>query len=1265
MLARVNSDAAARLRRSKSSSTVHKRPTSIAEPIDLDTVRQQALAAATTAFARAQAQDAVEHHTRRSSDLSKSKSDASRKSLTTQGNHFPARGSSFRSLQAPSAEQGKGSQRKSHNSTSHTEQTAEQPSRFHITPASDESRTVPHQLSQQASFTLAKNAKPNFQQKTVRPSGASSVASQQIRKARSMYYASSIQTGSPIARPPAKYLTLTSSDGRSPGSESSSMQPPIRTLGRSPLTEPRIPVTVAPGTTLNEARDEYLHEFQKSSMKHKPSVFLAPFKKRQDKAKDKAKSSSLEMHSFSLSRNGTPIEPVLDAMLNDFMPQQELKEKRSFSGSLKHRIKKAFRRTSTKPIDLPVQHIKASRQYFDAPHSSPSSISDTTSIPCPDETTLERVRGRTSSLEKARPAYLRSEHRSDSTGSGRSARSLHSEVNAPHMPASRVTSWGTTSTSDTPTQRSIKRMTVIHECKDNIGCEAEHVSSVTASRRKSLPLPPLSSFRDPMPIYSLPEEESSPIDLKRVFSASMKEMGATKPAQESSVPVKSTSGDENSVFESSMVIVQDQSSLSSINHSIRTGIEADQRAFLRQPAVAHSVRSKTSTVKAFGKAMRSTIRAVTPAGQHLSSNPEPVTIAPPASMHGIEHRFESATIVGTEGSLGSSSTTKPQHASSPYIPSASQIAKRMEKSRDRWKAHLADPESFQFPRETDKTYDVTAFVRQTCVTPSDSTKSSKKSEPQGCRLIEEDSLNSQPSLEVPRSTYMNMPMSPSIYSRNTDGISINTNDSATSFHRPGQSGQFHNAGSAVVLTSQSVRSYVVGTPSPRRQEVAHTSRDWRAWLAHEISSMELSSCEDLAINERYGKSSQGDRSDATHVSSAENKDMMGFVQDYRDATTSPVDTNTSAAADVSPRVEDSGNASGSVNNNTSMGAAFPEEHNLFLRTPNTGDVNASGQVHNHSQPGSAPLSIRPRQISTADIHVPYHAGIDTPKHISRSGQGASIASTRCSSSNSLASRYSMSPANVMAPSKFLKSPKSTPEGICCSSLSARSTNEISQHIAATTPLKSHDTQIRRKENLTPKSLYAHNQRTPSALSSLPRPRSHQLLNPSTSNRNSPNPDQSSVAATPGIASAKSPDSPTTTPLRPRIRVLARPISPEKRAHRPKSAVNLQTTANLESPNQITDFVTASSPPRPGLYVRDTTLYNTPSTSSLSLYREPSPARPDSTAFTSEYYTRSATPGHRMADEFLKQRNSKIACEERAGRRKGSKFLVREDTPAFL
>jgi hypothetical protein len=624
MLARASSDAGTRLRRSKSASTVHRHPPPISEPLDLETAQQHALAAAVVAFNRAQAHEAAQQATKTGSDVSRSKSNASRKSLTSrgQGSHFPPRESSFRSSQPHKAGQSHGAQRQSRSSTINTEKF---PS-FYPTPNLNMERPVsaPRPLSTQPSIAFSEHSRPSTQPKAGRPSASSSITTQQIRKARSMYYASSVQTGSPIARPPAKYLTTPPPVTISPVPDVPAPPPAARNLGPSPLGGPRLPVTVAADESVDKARDKYLQSFQQRSVKHKPSLFMAPFMKRQDRGKDNSKRLSSGFASRPVSSQRTP-EDTADVTLDGFIPVADKKDKRSFSGSLKSKFKRVFRRTSTKSTILPVQQIEASREYFVNPALEVQDVGDRYAIPSPDDAMLQRVRSRTPSLEAGHPHFLRSTSRTSSNGSARSnhsTRSLHSETNITNFSTSRVTSWRTSTSGDTAAQRALKRLTVIHEAKDSIGSEADRIAPVSIPR-KSLPPGALSAFREPMPMERLLEETSTPVDPQRVFSALMKEISAAKAIDPASDHADRTPGAESDVFESSItkgLHSNGRELHSSASRDFRPSTGNDHRPpSCRAPsAAAQSSQSKTSSIRTLGRVIRSTIRTVTP-GEHRSS----------------------------------------------------------------------------------------------------------------------------------------------------------------------------------------------------------------------------------------------------------------------------------------------------------------------------------------------------------------------------------------------------------------------------------------------------------------------------------------------------------------------------------------------------------------------------------------------------------------------------------------------------------------------
>ncbi|KAI4667037.1 uncharacterized protein J4E79_001718 [Alternaria viburni] len=1207
MLARANSDAGTRLRRSKSASTVHKRPTSIAEPLDLDTIKQQALAAATAAFARAQAQDAADRNAKRSAELARSKSNASRKSLTSQGSHFPPRDSSLRSLQRPTAEQTRSAQRLSQASAESTEQNTEQFPPFYPTPSVHGSLSIPRYLSTQPSITFSENARPSSQPKSFRQSASSSITSQQIRKARSMYYASSVQTGSPIARPPSKYLTTPPVASISPVSEPSPIPLPSRTIRPSPLAGLRMPVTVGPDTTLDKVRDEYLQDFQQKAVKHKPSMFLAPFKKRQDKGKDKGKRVASEAQSFSTDYQQTPDESTADLALSDFVPPQEIKEKRSFSGSLKSKIKKVFRRTSGKSTNLPVQQIDASRDYFHTAHYSPPTAKEGLSIPPPCEETLKRIRARTPSLEGAYPAFLRSGSRSNSTGSARSNRSLHSEANAANVSASRVTSWGTTTTSDTLTQRAMKRMTVIHESKDSIGSEADRAASTSASRRKSLPLPPLAAFRDPMPMEILTEESLTPVDPKRVFSALMKEIGSSK-SQKSSSPAKRTPGAESDVFESSTtkLFSHTRELHSSGSRNLRSSIDLEQRPPSRRPATSQSTQSKTSTIRSFGRAIRSTIRTVTPIGQH--SSPDPGLTGRVDGTKGVNRREET---MPSSGSTPESDDTQTDSdgaerncAVQMFTPTTSQIEKRVERAKDRWKSPLDEAEHVQFPRETGRTYDVATFVQRT----DDSTKAAVQDDKEvalGARGMAGQfprRLPVSPRVSVsPASHTVMTPMSPSIYSRNTDGVSILPNDSVMSFGGPGEVEQSQDGGSAVVSTK------------------------------HEDTTVVLRGSLDIPTPRPHA----GDKDETT-------------------------ESTVTRAGDLKRRDDDGARVATSDAEKSSSHIDTRDSNHTPLR-----QIVDTEKLIIHSQPESRSLSNRQHLLSKPEGHASRsRPAFETPELPSRNDRFSFLDTGRRSSSNVLKSA-----TETNAPGRSQSSPKSTPDPKATTNTSAPATNETTQRVPITTlkrsparkenvtppSLRSHKTSAISPLGLSTRPNSQQLLCTPRRNS--PSTNVHTLETPSAKKNAS-----SAEIVTPlrpRIRATLRPMSPEKLARRPRSAFdlrgtnnTGRPAVIDMDNYSPLPGSELRRPALTLKTS--TSSLAMTKEPHP-----ETRVSVGRGIESVLGGESPGNGGRDG----------NVTPGQRMADKFLRQRKSENALSPggSAGKQslRGGLVLVREDTPAFL
>ncbi|KAJ8112693.1 hypothetical protein OPT61_g5001 [Boeremia exigua] len=1221
MLARASSDAGTRLRRSKSTSTVHRHAPPVVEPLDPDIAHQHAIAAATAAFIRSQPQELTRHKSIRSIELSRRKSTSSRKSLTSQGSHFPPRDLSIRSVPTHLSTQTTSALRTSTSSAPH----AENISLSHATPGSGRPTSSTRPLSAQPS--LNEYARPTSQPKSHRQSTASSIASQQIRKARSMYYASSVQTGSPIARPPSKYLTTPP-----PTSASSTLSAaptayvPSRGIGPSPLAVPQIPVLVAAGETIDTARDKHLQDFQQRSIKHKPSLFLAPFRKRQDRSRDKTKRLSSILTSVPSSDHHFTDSTAGEITAIDFMPPQDKKDRRSLSGSLKKKIRRVFRRTSNKSSSLPVQQIEASRDYFN--NTTTLTIDGQSDIPSPSDELLQTARSRTPSSDEACLRPTRSSSRS-SRGSARSNRSLHSEANVSHASASRVTSWGTSASGETLTQRAIKRLTVIHEAKDSIGSVSDGPIS-TSMNSKSLPLPAFTAFRDPMHMESLAEEASTPpVDPKRMFSALMREIDASNPTGSSDDLLNRTPGAESDVFESSKTKESHSTTQEIRSSGSKDCNESRLLPYRSESTTARSIQSKKSSIRSFGQAIRSTIRTVTPSEQHSPPHKdESVTgqttayssSSSSASLRSQKHREGRATMFRNFRLSKKKSALVPQYISTEsFTPTAEQIETRVAKAKKRWQTPLTESVTPQFPRETDRLYTVVDMTQQRI--------------PDHVDAVCEPSTSSQ-SAALKLSKPTPTPMSPSVYSRNTDGLSILPNESEISISSPHRNELFQQGGSAVILTSQSVRSYVIGTPSPNRPSSTRSSRDWKAWLSHEVSGIETISQEDITIHAQYTTPSQHrrDLTEAARISLAGSDDTAVIVRESFETSTPRAG---SAASNVVTPAQQTDHLTPPQNvltpwtdalKDTQLPSGTPE-------TSNTSQTQISNEPKREQQPSVPPVftpcvardSPTSIQNSSTTVSQPQ---LGTPNSARMNDRFPFLdTGRRSSSNNSSRSQKSKSPASSMRSS--LKSPKGTPgHQVVYSDISAPGTSKVTG--IPTTVLNNLELSQKTKENITPPSLGDQKRPKISPLGLVSRPTSLQPLSSSTLHRNLTNiADLPATTTDKSLLSRASVPAETTT-ARPNLRVTIRPLSPEKLSRRPRSAFDLRNTPS----------------PRPASEARRPTLQYKPSSRASAQNPVPDPDSAVPTSATHETHSRdgSVTPGQRMAERFLKERKSATVLE---------------------
>ena len=212
--------------------------------------------------------------------------------------------------------------------------------------------------------------------------------------------------------------------------------------------------------------------------------------------------------------------------------------------------------------------------------------------------------------------------------------------------------------------------------------------------------------------------------------------------------------------------------------------------------------------------------------------------------------------------MNDSKQCTPEHLQIPKIvtPSAEQLEQRTTRSNERWKTpldelrhhgplhHRSQVRTFSACQHHEDIVHTPTTVVGIPTLPELEGDSPKEMTPTELRATPANT-----SAKSPRPNPVLSPLSPSVYSRNTDGISILPNDSVVSFDGGNDDRQPHDdSGSAVIVASHAIKSYVIGTSSPRHKtDSTRSSNDWRAWLSREVSELSSPLAGDMTIHDGY------------------------------------------------------------------------------------------------------------------------------------------------------------------------------------------------------------------------------------------------------------------------------------------------------------------------------------------------------------------------------------------------------------------------------
>jgi hypothetical protein len=502
-----------------------------------------------------------------------------------------------------------------------------------------------------------------------------------------------------------------------------------------------------------QARDRSSQNFQQKKLRERKSFILRPFQKRKSSSLQKSSSSGYDtsLPPFNYADEGIlPPPPPPPAELHvPALTVQPEKKLRNFSESLKGRFKKVFRRTSRVPSELPAQHVEGKHFYFVA--NSPLSTSR-----------IGNEKEEDPFIANYGSSQVRVPEPKPENASCRYSIAGQSTTN------SRFTSWTNSTAAGTWSTRPDEEQ---NDSADECG-RLKRSDSVSTLRKATsfLGRPIKNKLR-----------KASRADLR----SSEQSANLYTALQERINPSDSASQTPN-----------DEQAAQSWTSSDLATLPSQQRP--------------GSSISNTGRWQAPTIRSVTPDAIVSKSDP----LSPVTEVLSPDTALQPST-GESKAKEQSDSTPRSRLQRRPAIkaptPSKEQIARRIERSKNRWQSPL-DELSPPAPRATraamdDNPYELRSLSRtlHQPVASNDLPHHAK---------VSEQSMEGRENL-----------LSPSLYSRGTDGVSPRPNT-------PDEPG-----GTVITITGHEVRSYSISPKKPNAT-VAHPvrpSHEWRRWLSNELS----------------------------------------------------------------------------------------------------------------------------------------------------------------------------------------------------------------------------------------------------------------------------------------------------------------------------------------------------------------------------------------------------------------------------------------------
>ncbi|EMC93746.1 hypothetical protein BAUCODRAFT_150000 [Baudoinia panamericana UAMH 10762] len=512
------------------------------------------------------------------------------------------------------------------------------------------------------------------------------------------------------------------------------------------------------------ARDECLRDFQQKKVRERKSFILAPFQKRMNtpfsKAQDKKYDDSLPPFNYAGDSTMTPPAPEVDLASPDPLPFLQPHDRKSpnFSESLRGRIKKAFRKASKAPPALPPQHVQAKQYHYPTDFSFSATPAAMEHESDPFESFTKEIAPESE------------------TGSGNSRASAGSTADK-----SRVTSWTNSTAAGTCTSRlPAERPSVL-----------EHEVTLDGNSRTS-------TLRKAKSFFGRPVQNKLQRSSRAELKSSEDSQGLYSALQKRIKPVISARSASGSSDHGSVQHPRVPSALASLPSQTRD----------REPNPTDNGRNTA------------TMRTVTP-------DPAAYRVGICSPVPEVGSPFESGMTTAHDSAhhdvqLPASVTIQRRRANKAPAPSADQLQRRMEKSRNRWKGPLDELS----PRPDRAAVEENLYELRS-LSHTHQQAEIKSDLPHPAKVGQQDQ-GSRAAI-----------LSPSLYSRGTDGAS------------PRPVTPAEQSSMSVTITGREVKSYAISPPKEAESEQpAQTSGQWRRWLSDELDGFKLAQ-EDFTLTRAF------------------------------------------------------------------------------------------------------------------------------------------------------------------------------------------------------------------------------------------------------------------------------------------------------------------------------------------------------------------------------------------------------------------------------